>query len=108
MCLEKYRQLCSFSLCYMYSLPNLKENSFSLQDPTGVPINSAGNQDSVNDIEDLGSQKRPRSSPNVPISTKRRKIDGKRNADSEFHEDDLIKHWKIVLGDPPIQGTTKV
>ncbi|XP_065055976.1 DNA polymerase epsilon catalytic subunit A-like isoform X2 [Rhopilema esculentum] len=77
------------------------------KDPAGVPINPAGNQDSVNDIEDFGSQKRPRSSPNVPISTKRRKIDGKRSVDSEFHEDDLIKHWKVVLGDPPKQGTTK-
>lgn len=75
----------------------------------GVPIeqNSADSGD-LNDIEDSISHKRPRSSPNIPISTKRRKLDGKRKAESEFTEDELTKHWKDVLGDPPEMGSTKV
>ncbi len=63
---------------------------------------------SVTDIEDFASQKRPRSSPNVPITTKRRKLNSKKNAEAEFTDDELGRTWRDVLGSPPPLSAKKV
>ena len=73
----------------------------------GIPIQQT-EDGSIHDIEDVASNKRPRSSPNIPISTKRRKLGGKRKQDSEFSDDELSKHWRDVLGEPPQLRSNKV
>eukprot|EP00794_Sanderia_malayensis_P002850 gene2850-3296_t len=64
-----------------------------------------GNDCAVVDIEDVAAQKRPRSSPNLPVATKRRKVDGKK--DAEFTDAELGKTWRDVLGNPPPMGSSR-
>ena len=79
------------------------------QQEPGIPIEQTDSDPiAVNDIEDLASHKRPRSSPSIPVSTKRRKLDGKQKVELEFTDEDLSKYWRDVLGDPPDMGSTKV
>eukprot|EP00112_Aurelia_sp_Birch-Aquarium-sp1_P000107 Seg1008.10 transcript_id=Seg1008.10/GoldUCD/mRNA.D3Y31 product="DNA polymerase epsilon catalytic subunit A" protein_id=Seg1008.10/GoldUCD/D3Y31 len=72
----------------------------------GIPIET-DSQGDIADIEEIGSGKRPRSSPNLPMSTKRRRLNAKNKDDSEFSEEDLAKPWRDVLGNPPQMGSSK-
>ena len=73
----------------------------------GIPIET-DSQGDIADIEEIGSGKRPRSSPNLPMSTKRRRLNTRNKDESEFSEEDLAKPWRDVLGDPPQMGSSKV
>ena len=62
----------------------------------------------VADLEDVASGKRPISNDQQSVAVaKKRRVDRK-VGDSEFTEGDLLKSWKIVLGNPPPRGETKV
>lgn len=60
---------------------------------------------SLNDIEDIASDKpSPSKVPVVTVNKRKRRKD----SETEFSEEELNKYWKDVLGNPPSYGTTEV